>query len=94
MRKLARVRQDGCRLRYPEGPLVINLHNFLYESCPHHKYTGKILDEFATARSKGFDNGHQLSEFVLASICQPVYETIPNYFVEFGLSTMRPSIQV
>ena len=42
---------------------------------------GEILEKFSTARSRGSDNGHQLSEFVLVSgfgcLCHCPTELLP-----------------
>jgi hypothetical protein len=36
-----------------------------FANVTDHTDPGKILEEISTARSQGFDNGRQLSEFVL-----------------------------
>jgi len=45
--------------------LLVTMSTIQFMNVTDHTDPGKILEEILTARSQGFDNGRQLSEFVL-----------------------------
>ena len=55
-------------------------------------YTGKILDGFSVTRSKGPDNGHQLSEFALVSGVIWYLDPDPSAVAELNLSATCQNI--